>query len=170
MLINWSSRATIQVWTFQNNFQGTCLTGQDARNYQILLVETSKADTMAVHDTIGDFITVIEMLEVPARRLVYTQTSGLESLLFYAIEVSLKKFRKPKLNRGLSTLKFISSMLTENTLFAVFHESASQEEGLIAVTIKYLEHLIGTILSTPQGIMVGNCANKLGGELICSVW
>ena len=83
------------------------------------------------------------MLEVPARRLVNTrtQTSGLESLLFYAIEVSLKKFRKPKLNQGLSTLKFISSMLTENTLFAVFHESASQEEGLIAVTVKYLEHL-----------------------------
>ena len=86
---------------------GASITRQDARDNQVLLVEPTHIYTMAVHDTIGDFLTVIRNAGSAGRpSCLYPHSklrSGIASIL--KSRGFVEKFDELKSDKGLKQIE-----------------------------------------------------------------
>ncbi len=132
---------------------------------------------MSVHDSIGDFITVIRnagsagksTCSYPHSNLrvgiakILKDRGFLENLSEVTNEKGIKNINiQLKYVNGEHAIKGISRISTPGRRSYCGYREIPQILGGLGISI----------LSTPQGIMDDKSArnNKLGGELLCSVW
>jgi small subunit ribosomal protein S8 len=132
---------------------------------------------MSVHDSIGDFITVIRnagnagkaTCSYPHSNLrvglakILKQRGFVEDLSEDVNDNGLKKLDiQLKYVNGVHAIKGISRISTPGRRSYCGYREIPQTLGGLGISI----------LSTPKGIMDDQSArkNKLGGELLCSVW
>ncbi|MEC7801737.1 MAG: 30S ribosomal protein S8 [Verrucomicrobiota bacterium] len=132
---------------------------------------------MAVHDTIGDFLTVIRNAGSAGRpSCLYPHSklrSGIASIL--KSRGFVEKFDELESDKGLKQieihLKYVNG---EHAIRGIARTSKPGRRSYCGY--RDIPNVLGglgiSILSTPQGIMDDRDArkNKLGGEVLCSVW
>ena len=132
---------------------------------------------MSVHDSIGDFITVIRNAGSAGKRTcsyphsnlrvgiakILKDRGFLENLSEVTNDKGIKNINiQLKYVNGEHAIKGISRISTPGRRSYCGYREIPQILGGLGISI----------LSTPQGIMDDKSArnNKLGGELLCSVW
>lgn len=132
---------------------------------------------MSVHDTIGDFITVIRNAGLAGRTsCTYPHSNlraGLASILKergFVSECSEGKTEEGHKHIEIH-LKYVNG---ESAIRGINRISSPGRRSYCGY--RDIPHVLGglgiSILSTPKGIIDDKTArkNKLGGELLCSVW
>jgi small subunit ribosomal protein S8 len=132
---------------------------------------------MSVHDTIGDFITVIRNAGLAGRTTcTYPHSNlraGLASILKergFVSECSEGKTEEGHKHIEIH-LKYVNG---ESAIRGINRISSPGRRSYCGY--RDIPHVLGglgiSILSTPKGIIDDKTArkNKLGGELLCSVW
>ena len=130
---------------------------------------------MSVHDTIGDFITVIRNADRLARRPAPIRIPICERL---GLDPQRQGFvldcTESQSENGINSevqLKYVDG---EHAIRGINRISTPGRRSYCGY--RDIPHVLGglgvSILSTPQGIVDDKTArkNKLGGELLCSVW
>lgn len=132
---------------------------------------------MAVHDTIGDFLTMIRNASLAGKPVIKTQYSKVR----FGIAKILKEdgyiadFSEGKNERGLPTVE-LKLKYVNNTPAITGIERVSKPGRRLYSDSTSIPRVLGglgvAILTTSKGIMDDKQArrDKVGGELICKVW
>ena len=132
---------------------------------------------MSVHDTIGDFITVIRNAGRAGKTSCTYPYSNLRAGLAAILKERgfLEDCTESKAESGMKNLeinlKYVNGQHAIRGISRISTPGRRSYCGYREIP-KILGGLGISILSTPQGIMDDKTArkNKLGGELLCSVW
>ena len=132
---------------------------------------------MSVHDTIGDFITVIRNAGLAGRTTCTYPHSNLRAGLASILKERgfVSECNEGKTEEGHKHieihLKYVNG---ESAIRGINRISSPGRRSYCGY--RDIPHVLGglgiSILSTPKGIIDDKTArkNKLGGELLCSVW
>lgn len=132
---------------------------------------------MAVHDTIGDFLTIIRNASSARKDLCISQYSKMRLAIAVILkqEGYIKDFAEGTDSRGFKTLeislKYVDNMPSINGL-----ERHSKPGRRLYYGVNEIPRVLGgmgvAILTTSRGVVRAREARKLGvgGELICKVW
>ncbi len=132
---------------------------------------------MAVHDTIGDFLTIIRNGSSARKELCITQHSKMRSALATILkqEGYISDFNEGTDTRGFKTielhLKFVG-----NTPAITGIERHSKPGRRLYYGCSEIPRVLGglglAILTTSKGVMRARDAREagVGGELLCKVW
>ena len=132
---------------------------------------------MAVHDTIGDFLTIIRNASSARKDVCVAQHSKMRA----AISLILKEegyihgFVEGKDKRGFKTLE-ISLKFVDSTPAITGIERHSKPGCRLYYGVNEIPRVLGglgiAILTTSKGVVRAQKARKMGvgGELICKVW
>jgi len=132
---------------------------------------------MAVHDTIGDFLTIIRNASMARKDVCIAQHSKMRA----AISVILKKegyiqdFSEGKDKRGFKTLE-VNLKFVGDTPAITGIERHSKPGRRLYYGSDEIPRVLGglgiAILTTSKGVIRAQEARKMGvgGELICKVW
>ena len=132
---------------------------------------------MSVRDTIGDFITVIRNAGNAGKSTCQYPHSNLRSGIASILQVRgfVSKFNEIKSDSGIKQLEIhLKYVGGEHAIRGISRISKPGRKSYCGY--REIPRVLGglgiSILSTPQGIMDDRSArkNKLGGELLCSVW
>lgn len=132
---------------------------------------------MALHDTIGDFITVIRNAGSAGKASCQYPHSNLRAGIAIILRDRgfVEKVSETKSDSGIKhlevELKYVNGEHAIRGLSRLSKPGRRSYCGYREIP-RTLGGLGISILSTPQGIMDDKSArkNKLGGELLCSVW
>ena len=132
---------------------------------------------MAVHDTIGDFLTIIRNASSARKNVCVAQHSKMRAAISAILkeEGYIKDFVEGKDDRGFKTLE-ISLKFVEGTPAINGLERHSKPGRRLYYGVDKIPSVLGglgvAILTTSKGVIRAREARKLGvgGELICKVW
>lgn len=132
---------------------------------------------MAVHDTIGDFLTIIRNASMARKDVCVAQHSKMRAAIAQILkqEGYITDFAEGKDDRGFKTLeinlKFVDDVPAINGL-----ERHSKPGRRLYYGVNDIPRVLGglgvAILTTSKGVIRAREARNLGvgGELICKVW
>ena len=132
---------------------------------------------MAVHDTIGDFLTIIRNASMARKDLCIAQHSKLRAAILVILkqEGYIQDFTEGEDKRGFKTLE-IALKFVDNTPAIAGLERHSKPGRRLYYGVDEIPRVLGglgvAILTTSKGVVRAREARKLrvGGELICKVW
>jgi small subunit ribosomal protein S8 len=132
---------------------------------------------MAVHDTIGDFLTIIRNASSARKDICITQHSKMRAAISAILkqEGYIKDFVEGKDSRGFKTLE-VTLKYIGGTPSITGIERHSKPGRRLYYGVNEIPRVLGglgiAILTTSKGVVRGREARKLrvGGELICKVW
>lgn len=132
---------------------------------------------MAVHDTIGDFLTIIRNASQARKDVCIVQHSKMRAAISAILkeEGYINDFNEGKDDRGFKTLE-ISLKYVADTPAINGIERHSKPGRRLYYGVKDIPRVLGglgiSILTTSKGVIRAREARKLGvgGELICKVW
>ena len=132
---------------------------------------------MSVHDTIGDFITVIRNAGLAGKTVCLYPHSKLREGLARILKAEgfVQDFRKSTDNTNHKKLeielKYVDGVHAIAGIQRTSKPGCRRYYGYREIP-RVLEGLGVAILSTPKGVMddVAARREKVGGELLCSVW
>ncbi len=132
---------------------------------------------MAVHDTIGDFLTMLRNASSAGKPEVCTQYSRIRMGIAKILKQDgfIADFQENKNERGLPIVK-VKLKYVQNTPAITGIERVSKPGQRIYTDSTSIPRVLGglgvSILTTNKGIMDDRQARreKLGGEMICRVW
>ena len=132
---------------------------------------------MAVHDTIGDFLTIIRNGSTARKDVCITQHSKMRSSIAAILkqEGYIRDFAEGTDARGFKTIE-LTLKFVENTPAITGIERHSKPGRRLYFGSKDIPRVLGglgvAILTTSKGVVRARDARELGvgGELICKVW
>ncbi len=132
---------------------------------------------MAVHDTIGDFLTIIRNASSARKDVCIAQYSKMRSAIAAILkqEGYIKGFSEGEDSRGFKTLE-ISLKYVDNIPSITGLERHSKPGRRLYYGVNRIPRVLGgmgvAILTTSKGVVRAREARELGvgGELICKVW
>jgi len=132
---------------------------------------------MAVHDTIGDFLTMIRNASTARKTTVVTQYSKVRAGVANTLkqEGYIADFAEGKNERGLPTLE-LKLKYVDDTPAITGIERYSKPGRRLYYNSRSIPRVLGGlgmgVFTTSRGIMSDREARqqKIGGELICKVW
>ena len=132
---------------------------------------------MAVHDTIGDFITIIRNASSARKDVCVTQYSKMRASISAILkqEGYIKDFAEGEDSRGFKTLE-VTLKYVEGAPSITGLERHSKPGRRLYYGVDEIPRVLGglgvAILTTSKGVVRAREARKLGvgGELICKVW
>ena len=132
---------------------------------------------MAVHDTIGDFLTIIRNSSSAHKDVCIAQHTKMRAAIATILkqEGYIKDFAEGKDSRGFKTLE-VSLKYVDGTPSITGLERHSKPGRRLYYGVNEIPRVLGglgvAILTTSKGVVRANDARKLGvgGELICKVW
>ena len=132
---------------------------------------------MAVHDTIGDFLTIISNGSTARKDVCITQHSKMRASIAAILkqEGYIRDFAEGTDARGFKTIE-LTLKFVENTPAITGIERHSKPGRRLYFGSKDIPRVLGglgvAILTTSKGVVRARDARELGvgGELICKVW
>lgn len=132
---------------------------------------------MAVHDTIGDFLTIIRNSSSARKDVCVAQYSKMRAAISAILkqEGYIKNFTEGKDARGFKTLE-ITLKFAGTTPAITGLERHSKPGRRLYYGVDEIPRVLGglgvAILTTSKGVIRAREARKLGvgGELVCKVW
>jgi len=132
---------------------------------------------MAIHDTIGDFLTILRNAATAKKSFCTAQWSRMRESLLQILkdEGFIQGYEKISLSPGRDTLK-ISLKYVEGTSAITGLQRHSRPGCRMYYSKEKLPRVLGglgiAIVSTSKGIMKDSQARrqKLGGELLAKIW
>ncbi|CAI8316582.1 MAG: 30S ribosomal protein S8 [Opitutia bacterium UBA7350] len=132
---------------------------------------------MAVHDTIGDFLTIIRNASAAQKELAVTPHSKMRLALLKILkdEGYISNFREGQNNKGFKTLE-IQFKYVDSTPAITGIERHSTPGRRLYYGAREIPRVLGglgvAIVTTSKGVMRARDARKngIGGELVCKVW
>lgn len=132
---------------------------------------------MAVHDTIGDFLTIIRNASMARKDVCISQYSKMRSAIASILkqEGYITDFAEGQDNRGFKTLKINLKFVGDTPAISGL-ERHSKPGRRLYYSVNDIPRVLGglgvAILTTSKGVIRAREARKLGvgGELICKVW
>ena len=132
---------------------------------------------MAVHDTIGDFLTIIRNGSTARKDVCITQHSKMRASIAAIIkqEGYIRDFAEGTDARGFKTIE-LTLKFVENTTAITGIERHSKPGRRLYFGSKDIPRVLGglgvAIVTTSKGVVRARDARELGvgGELICKVW
>jgi small subunit ribosomal protein S8 len=132
---------------------------------------------MAVHDTIGDFLTIIRNGSTARKDVCITQHSKMRASIAAILkqEGYIRDFAEGTDARGFKTIE-LTLKFVENTPAITGIERHSKPGRRLYFGSKDIPRVLGglgvAILTTSKGVVRARDARELGvgGELICKVW
>ena len=132
---------------------------------------------MAVHDTIGDFLTIIRNASKARKEVCIAQYSKMRAAIAAILkqEGYIHDFSEGKDARGFKTLELSLKFAGDTPAIAGIERHSKPGRRLyygVAEIPRVLGGLGVAILTTSKGVIRAREARKLGvgGELICKVW
>ena len=132
---------------------------------------------MAVHDTIGDFLTIIRNASMAHKESCTTQHSKMRAAIAVILkdEGYIKDFSEGQDEKGFKTLT-LTLKFAGNTPAITGIERHSKPGRRLYYGCKDIPRVLGglgvAILTTSKGVMRARDAREagVGGELVCKVW
>jgi small subunit ribosomal protein S8 len=132
---------------------------------------------MAVHDTIGDFLTIIRNASAARKDVAVTQHSKMRLALLKILqdEGYIAGYAEGEDKKGFKTLE-IKFKYVGNTPAITGIERHSTPGRRLYYGVREIPRVLGglgvAILTTSKGVMRAREAreNGIGGELVCKVW
>ena len=132
---------------------------------------------MAVHDTIGDFLTIIRNASAARKDICVTQHSKMRAAISLILkeEGYIQDFAEGEDKKGFKTLE-ISLKFVGDTPAITGIERHSKPGRRLYYGADEIPRVLGglgvSILTTSKGVVRAQKARKMGvgGELICKVW
>ena len=132
---------------------------------------------MAVHDTIGDFLTIIRNASAARKSVCIAQYSKMRAAIAAILkqEGYIRDFAEGKDARGFKTLELTLKFVDDTPAIAGI-ERHSKPGRRLYYGVTEIPRVLGglgvAILTTSKGVVRAREARKLGvgGELICKVW
>ena len=132
---------------------------------------------MAVHDTIGDFLTIIRNASMARKAVCTAQHSKMRASIASILEKEgyINSVSEGTDKRGFKTLEMELKFL-EDTPAITGIERHSKPGRRLYYGVNEIPRVLGglgvAILTTSKGVMRARDArqNGVGGELICKVW
>ncbi|NCG08730.1 MAG: 30S ribosomal protein S8 [Verrucomicrobia bacterium] len=132
---------------------------------------------MAVHDTIGDFLTIIRNASAAQKDVAVTPHSKMRLALLKILkdEGYIANFREGQNEKGFKTLE-IKFKYVDSTPAITGIERHSTPGRRLYYGAREIPRVLGglgvAILTTSKGVMRARDAreNGIGGELVCKVW
>jgi small subunit ribosomal protein S8 len=132
---------------------------------------------MAVHDTIGDFLTIIRNASLARKDVCVAQHSKMRAAIASILkqEGYISEFAEGKDNRGFKTLEISLKYIGDTPAINGLERHSKPGRRLYYAAKKIPNVLSGlgvAILTTSKGVIRARDARELGvgGELICKVW
>lgn len=132
---------------------------------------------MAVHDTIGDFLTIIRNASMARKDSCTTQHSKMRAAIAAILksEGYIKDFSEGQNEQGFKTLTLTLKFAGTSPAITGI-ERHSKPGRRLYFTSKDIPRVLGglgvAILTTSKGVMRARDAREagVGGELVCKVW
>lgn len=132
---------------------------------------------MAVHDTIGDFLTIIRNASSARKEVCITQHSKMRAAIAAILkqEGFIRDYTEGSDARGFKTLE-LSLKFVDNTPAITGIERHSKPGRRLYYGVAEIPRVLGglgvAILTTSKGVVRAREARELGvgGELVCKVW
>jgi small subunit ribosomal protein S8 len=132
---------------------------------------------MAVHDTIGDFLTIIRNASMARKEVCTTQHSKMRAAIAAILkdEGYISDFSEGEDEKGFKTLS-VSLKFVGNTPAITGIERHSKPGRRLYYGARDIPRVLGglgvAILTTSKGVMRARDAREagVGGELVCKVW
>lgn len=132
---------------------------------------------MAVHDTIGDFLTIIRNASSARKDVCVAQHSKMRAAISAILkqEGYISDFTEGKDDRGFKTVE-VTLKFVGDTPAITGLERHSKPGRRLYYGVNEIPQVLGglgvAILTTSKGVVRARDARKLGvgGELICKVW
>ncbi len=132
---------------------------------------------MAVHDTIGDFLTIIRNASSARKEVCITQHSKMRVAIAAILkqEGYIRDYTEGSDARGFKTLE-LSLKFVDNTPAITGIERHSKPGRRLYYGVAEIPRVLGglgvAILTTSKGVVRAREARELGvgGELVCKVW
>jgi len=132
---------------------------------------------MAVHDTIGDFLTIIRNASSARKEICITQHSKMRAAIAAILkqEGFIRDYTEGSDARGFKTLE-LSLKFVDNTPAITGIERHSKPGRRLYYGVAEIPRVLGglgvAILTTSKGVVRAREARELGvgGELVCKVW
>ncbi|MGB0409263.1 MAG: 30S ribosomal protein S8 [Opitutales bacterium] len=132
---------------------------------------------MAVHDTIGDFLTIIRNASMARKEVCTTQHSKMRAAIAAILkdEGYISDVSEGEDEKGFKTLT-VSLKFVDNTPAITGIERHSKPGRRLYYGAREIPRVLGglgvAILTTSKGVMRARDAREagVGGELLCKVW
>ncbi len=132
---------------------------------------------MAVHDTIGDFLTIIRNASMARKDVCTVQHSKMRAAIAAILKTEgyIKDFSEGQDERGFKTLS-LTLKFVGNTPAITGIQRHSTPGRRLYYGCKDIPRVLGglgvAILTTSKGVMRARDAREqgVGGELVCKVW